>query len=410
MKCVKRGMCKVMVCISIFLLLGGATDAMGDWPCWRGANRDGRSTDTGLLKQWPDGGPRLIWQANGLGKGFSTVSVVGDTVYTTGDVDDQLFVFAFGMGGSERWKTAVDKAWTRSHAGSRSTPSIDENRLYVLSGNGVLVCLDAGSGVKQWSQNLRSFGGGPGGWGYAESPLVYGEMVVAKPGGENFVMAFRKSDGEPVWRSEGFKAGPEYSSCFPFVHDQVPMIATGSRAGIVCVSPKDGTVLWSNDWCAGNTANCPDPVYTDGHVFWANGYGKGGICLELNTAAAGVTAQEAWTTKDMVCHHGGYIIHEGHIYGNHNGGWSCLELKTGEVKWHEKGPGKGSLCWADDMLYLFGERGGKAALATCSPEGMEITGTVTVEGSGPSWAHPVVTGGRLYLRYADNLYCFDVKK
>ncbi|MHC4496534.1 MAG: hypothetical protein ACYSYM_12015, partial [Planctomycetota bacterium] len=164
-----------------------------------------------------------------------------------------------------------------------------------------------------------------------------------------------------------------------------------------------------NDWSAKNVANCPDPVYSDGHVFWANGYGKGGICLKLSSAGSKVSAEEAWTTKDMVCHHGGYIVHEGHIYGNHSGGWSCLNLKTGEVKWTEKAVGKGSLCFADGMLYLFGERGGKAALATCSPEGLVVKGNVTVEGSGPSWAHPVVIGGRLYLRYADNLYCFDVK-
>jgi outer membrane protein assembly factor BamB len=187
------------------------------------------------------------------------------------------------------------------------------------------------------------------------------------------------------------------------------LIVTGTRAGIACFSLKTGQALWSNDWCTGNTANCPDPAYSDGHVFWANGYRKGGICLKLEASGDKVSADEAWTTDEMVCHHGGYIIHEGYIYGNHNAGWSCLNLKTGERKWHERAVGKGSLCFADGMLYLFSERGGKAALATCSPEGLTVKGNVTVEGSGPSWAHPVVIGGRLYLRYAENLYCFDVK-
>jgi outer membrane protein assembly factor BamB len=187
------------------------------------------------------------------------------------------------------------------------------------------------------------------------------------------------------------------------------MMATGTRAGIVCLSLKTGRVLWSNDFSTKNTANCPDPVYSDGLVFWANGYRKGGICLKLTVTDGKVSAEEAWRTEEMVCHHGGYIVHNGYIYGNHNAGWSCLDMKTGECMWNERAVGKGSLCFADGMLYLFSERGGKAALATCSPEGLTIKGNVTVEGSGTSWAHPVVAGGRLYLRYADNLYCFDVK-
>jgi outer membrane protein assembly factor BamB len=184
------------------------------------------------------------------------------------------------------------------------------------------------------------------------------------------------------------------------------MIATGTDQGLVCVDARTGQTVWANAFSAGNTANCPTPVYSDGYVFWANGYGKGGVCVKLG---AGAQANEAWTTRSMDCHHGGYVIVDGHIYGNHGGGWVCLDLKTGQKKWENKAVGKGSVCWADGMLYLFGENGGQAALATCSPEGMQITGRVRVAGQGPSWAHPVVAGGRLYLRYDTNLYCFDVK-
>jgi len=187
------------------------------------------------------------------------------------------------------------------------------------------------------------------------------------------------------------------------------MIATGSKECVVGVLAENGKVLWSNKWSARNTANCPDPVFSDGYVFWANGYGKGGICLKLQVTPNRVMARELWTTKDMNCHHGGYIVHEGHIYGNNGGSWACLELASGKRLWNERGVGKGSLCFADGMLYLFSERGGKAALATCFTKGLEIKGKVTVQGDGPSWAHPVVIGGRLYLRYDDNLYCFDVK-
>jgi len=234
--------------------------------------------------------------------------------------------------------------------------------------------------------------------------------VVVKPGGQRCIVALDKANGKPVWSSSGFNAGPEYSSCYLFSHAGVPMIATGTRSGIVCVSPQNGQLLWSNDFAANNTANCPTPLYSDGYVFWANGYQKGGICLRLSGSGNRIAAQEAWRTKDMDCHHGGYIIHEGHIYGN-NGrrGWACIELASGQTKWKDRGVGKGSLCFADGMLYLFSENGGKAALATCSPDGLEIKGNVTVQGSGPSWAHPVVIGGCLFLRYDDNLYCFNVR-
>jgi len=399
----------------------------GEWPWWRGPNRDGKSPDTGLLKQWPEGGPKKLWQADDIGKGFSTVSVSKGLIYVTGDaggrseqssggrrrrttvVGGNLMLFAFNMDGELQWKQAIDKAWTRSHPGSRSTPTVDGDRLYLLSGNGVIACRSAKTGEEKWTKNTREFSGRSGGWGYAESVLILGKLAIVKPGGSKCIVALDKMTGETVWTSSGFSAGPEYSSCLPFTFEDKLCITTGTRSGIVCVDAADGSLLWSNPWSRNNTANCPDPAYADGHVFWANGYGKGGICMKLKVAGGKVAAEEAWTTKQMVTHHGGYVIHEGHVYGNNGGGWACLDLKTGRQKWSERGVGKGSICWADGMLFLFGESGGKAGLATCSPDGFEMKGTFSVKGSGPSWAHPVVIGGRLYLRYDTHLYCFDVK-
>ena len=250
----------------------------------------------------------------------------------------------------------------------------------------------------------------PGGWGYAESVLIYKNMAIFKPGGKNCIVALDKKTGETIWKSSGFEAGPEYGSSIVVVFQGQPMIVTGTNRGIVAVDADNGKLLWSNDWSAGNTANCPTPAYADGYIFWANGYGRGGICLKLRKEDDKVVADKAWTTHEMVCHHGGYVIENGCIYGNHSNGWVCLDLKTGKKKWEEKAVGKGSLCFADGMLYLFGEDGGKAALAACSPKALQIKGKVKVSGNGPSWAHPVVAGGRLYLRYDTHLYCFDVKQ
>ncbi|HUT94450.1 MAG TPA: PQQ-binding-like beta-propeller repeat protein [Thermoguttaceae bacterium] len=387
-----------------------AATAPGDeWPGWRGRERDGKSPDQGLLKQWPAGGPGLVWQVDSIGNGFSSVAVSGGLVYITGDLDGRLILFAFDLDGRPQWKTDVDAAWTKNHPGARSAPMIDGGNLYLVSGPGLVGCYDARSGRLKWARQLSEFGGSTPNWGYAESVLIYDNLAIVTPGGENCIVALDKTSGKPVWASQGFKAGAQYSSCYAFTCEGVPMIVNGTQEGIVCVDPKSGRPLWSNPFSARNTANCPTPVFSDGYVFWANGYGKGGICMKVAVNRGRVSAEEAWTTKDMVCHHGGYIVHEGHIYGNHNNGWVCLDLRTGAKKWEERAVGKGSVCYADGMLYLFGEKGGQVGLATCSPDGLAMKGSFSVQGEGPSWAHPVVIGGRLYVRYDTHLYCYDVR-
>ena len=391
------------------VIASAAFAGTGEWPDWRGPHRDGKSLDTGLLAAWPEGGPKLLWQADGIGAGFSSPAVANGMIYISGDQDKKLWLFAFDLSGKQLWKVEHGPG-RRGPDGSRSSPVVDGGNVYLLNGNGPLTCFDAATGAAKWTRTAKEFGGSPGGWGYAESVLIYKNLAIFKPGGAHGIVALDKASGETVWTSTGVEAGPEYGSCIAVTYEGQAMIVTGTSAGIVAVDAATGTLLWKNGWSAGNTANCPTPAYADGFIFWANGYGTGGICLKLEKENGTVTAREAWTTKDMVCHHGGYVIQDGAVYGNHQSGWSCLDLKTGEKKWHERAVGKGSLCYADGMLYLFSESNGHAALGTCSPDGLELKGRVTVEGRGPSWAHPVVAGGRLYLRYDTHLYCFDVKR
>lgn len=387
-----------------------APSTTADWPGWRGPNRDGKSPDTGLMKNWPEGGPPLLWHARGIGSGYSSVAVVDGKVYTTGKIDERLVISVFDDEGKRVSQVPHDMAWTKNYPGGRSTPTIDQGNLYLISGNGLVGCYDTKSMQKRWSAHMKDFGGSPPEWGYAESVLILGEMAVITPGGEKCIVALNKSTGRPIWSSGGFKAAAQYSSCIAFEFGGVPIVAAGTHGGLVGVDARNGRALFSNPFASGNTASCPTPAAADGYVFWAVGYGKGGICMKLEGARGRVGAQEAWTTKDMVCHHGGYIIHEGHIYGNNDNSWSCIELATGQTVWNNRAVGKGSVCFADGMLYLFGERGGRAGLATCSPSGLEMRGEFRVEGEGTSWAHPVVIGGRLYLRYDDNLYCFNVRE
>lgn len=381
----------------------------GEWPGWRGPKRDGMSTETGLLKEWPAGGPRQLWKATGIGKGFSTVAIANGVLYTTGDIGDSLVISAFDLNGKKLWQAPAGPAWKGSYPGSRSTPVIDQGKLYLVNANGPFGCFDAKTGRPIWGKRMQDFGGKVPGWAYAESVLIVGEGAVVTPGGRSAIVALNKNNGSVIWTSKGFQAGAQYGSLLYFEHEKTPLIAAGTDAGIFVVDAATGDLRFGNDFCAGNTANCPTPAYADGHLFWSNGYGKGGICLKLKGSGRNVSADVAWKTGQMVSHHGGYIIKDGYIYGNHEDGYSCLELTTGKRMWNQRSVGKGSLCYADGMLYVFGERGGKAALLTCSPDGTQSKGSFSVEGEDPSWAHPVVAGGKLYLRYADNLYCFAVK-
>ncbi|MCX5682344.1 MAG: PQQ-like beta-propeller repeat protein, partial [Planctomycetota bacterium] len=379
--------------------------AEGEWPCFRGPNHDDKSSDVGLLKEWPANGPAKLWQFSGLGKGFSTVSVCGGTIYTTGDVDDQMMLFALDMDGKPKWKVAHDKAWDHNYSGARSTPTVDGDRIYLVSGHGLIGCYSTSNGAKVWTRTMQELGGKTPNWGYAESVLIDGKMVVVTSGGAGCITSLDKATGNTLWQSKGFDGPAHYGSCTPFSFNNVPMIAAGTGGGLFCVDARSGTKIFSNSFSAGSTANCPSPVAADGYVFWATGYDKGGICMKLGPTGA----EQAWTTGELISHHGGYLIDNGCIYGNHERGVACLELKTGQKKWFEKGVGKCSITYADGMLYLFGENDGAAALAPASPDGFKLTGRFSVQGEGPSWAHPVVIGGRLYLRYDTNLYCFDVK-
>jgi outer membrane protein assembly factor BamB len=399
-------------------LAAASPDAPAGWAQWRGPNRDGKSLDTGLMKVWPEGGPKQLWKVTGLGSGFSTVSMANGLIYTTGMSEDpagdrttsRLVMTAVTSEGKVAWSKELGKAYTGSYRGARATPTIHNGNIYLQTGKGLMGCYDAKTGEKKWTRDCEEFGGKSANWGYTESNLIIGDHVIITPGGKScFMVALNKKTGKTVWKSSPF-GFPNYSSPIYVVYKGVPMIITAGRQGLVAFNPKTGKKLWSHAFAVKNTANCPDPAFADGYVFWAVGYGKGCVCLKLSVEGKKVTATEAWKNKNMVCHHGGYVILDGYIYGNHSKGWSCLDLKTGDVKWNNDGVGKGSLCYADGMLYLYGEKEGKVGLAAATPKEFKMGNTFNVEGKGPSWAHPVVNGGKLYLRYDNNLYCFDVKK
>ena len=396
------------VCCSLIALNLSAAGLSPEWPGWLGPHRDGKSDDTDLLKSWPTNGPALAWKAADLGQVFSSATLAGGAIYTSGIKDGHLYLIALNMDGSPKWSKDVEAGVVNLHPGSRSSPTYDNGCLYLETDLGTVGCYDAATGAEKWTRRLSESGGKAPNWGFAESVLVTGDLVIATPGGTNCIVALNKQTGATVWGSESF-AGAHYSSPILIEYKGVAMIVNGTQGGLIAVDAKTGKMLWTNNFSAGSTANCPTPAFSDGFVFWATGYGKGGICLRLDAQDGKVTATEAWRSRDMICHHGGYVIHDGFVYGNNGDGWACLELKSGQTKWKEKAVGKGSVCYADGMLYLFSEKDGRVGLGPATPTGFKLTGEFTVQGNGPSWAHPVIAGGRLYLRYDDNLYAYDLK-
>lgn len=379
-----------------------------DWPGWRGPNRDGESPSTGLMTEWPADGPPQVWSVDGLGLGYSQPAIVDGKLYISGVIGSDLVVFCFNdADGSKVWEKKVGPGWDneKRYPGARSTPMIDGDKLYIMSGPGVVYCLKTSDGSEIWSIDVtKDYKGKMPKWAFSESILIVGDKAIFTPGDAGGMVAVNKATGEKLWQTD--KIDPaHYCAAIYVEHNGVPLIIQGLEKSIIGVNADSGEVLWTNRALPKNIANCPSPDYQDGYVFWSVGYGKGGVCLKLDDKAM---AEEAWTTRDMVSQHGGYVILDNFIYGNHNQGWSCLDLKTGETQWREKGIGKGSIAYADGMLYLYDEKKGICGLAPATPEGLTIKSQFSVKGEGFSWANPVIINKRLYLRYNEFLYCFDV--
>ncbi|NOZ20102.1 MAG: PQQ-like beta-propeller repeat protein [Planctomycetes bacterium] len=387
-----------------------------NWPQFLGPNRDSMSPDRGLLKRWPSKGPRGDWKVSGIGIGFSSPVICKGMVYVTGDVGKSLVITALDTKGRGKWRKRHDKRWDGGeegrYPGARSTPTIADGKLYLLSATGLLGCYDAKTGDQVWTLNIcEKFGTKPLGFGYSESPLVCKDKVIVTPGGKNCVVALNKENGETIWVNKEIKEPANYSSGIQFEYEGVSLIATMTAKSMICLEADTGKLCWRTNRISQTTrAVCSTPLYHDGYVFGATGYGNGGVCMKLDVSEGKVTAKPVWETKDMDNHHGGYVLYKDHLYGASKSGWCCIDFKTGKTRWTSRGVGRGSIVYADKMLYLFSERGGTAGLVVASPKKYFQTGEFSVPGEGPSFAHPVVIGGRLYLRYGDNLYVFKVKR
>jgi outer membrane protein assembly factor BamB len=400
----------------------GSRARSSDWPQWRGVHRDAISAETGLLKEWPKAGPPLAWKATGLGAGYSEVSVAGGRIFTMGERGDPqkpgspeaTFVIALDEAtGKELWATRIGARY--GDGGPRSTPTVDGDRVYALSPHGDLLCMDVATGKEHWRKNLpKDFGGNVGGWHYSESVLIDGDRLICTPGGKAATLvALDKKTGEVVWKAPvpGRGERAEYSSVVIANVDGQKQYIQFLQHGVVGIKADDGTFLWRYDHPANGTANCSTPVYHDGCVFAASAYGQGGGLARLTRDGEQTTAREAYFVKGMQNHHGGMVLVDGYLYGEGGGQLYCIDFKSGAVKWHEGRPGKGSIAYAEGRLYYRNE-GGPITLVEANPNKYVEHGRFDPPqgGSGPSWPHPVIANGKLYIRHAELLFCYDVKE
>ncbi|MFN2510036.1 MAG: PQQ-binding-like beta-propeller repeat protein [Pyrinomonadaceae bacterium] len=395
--------------ITLFLSIEIAAQVGADWPQWRGPNRDGISKETGLLKQWPQQGPALVWKATGAGAGYSSLSAANGRLYTMGLRGDREFVIAFDIAtGKEVWATAHGGAYRDSRGdGPRGTPTFEGGRLYSLGGGGDLSSIDAKTGKIIWSMNvLQKFGGENIGWGISESPLVIGEKLIVNAGGPGAsVVALNKKDGTLIWKSQNDKAG--YSSGMPLQIGDTTQVVFFTHNRAVGLDLKDGKLLWDYPRAANNVANVATPVVRGNRVFISSDYGTGAGMVEIK---ADGKAQEVYFTKDMRNHHSSSILVGDHLYGFSSSVLTAMRFDTGEIAWRDRSVGKGSLVFADGHLYALSENG-VVGLIEASPKGYVEKGRFRIQqDSLPTWTHPIVVGGRLYLRDQDTIYAYDVRE
>jgi outer membrane protein assembly factor BamB len=396
----------------------GSTRA-NDWPCWRGPERTGVSSETGLLSKWPEGGPKLLWTTKGLGIGFSTPAIAKGRIYLLGTAEGKEQAIALdGKDGKKIWSKEIGEIAENgppSWPGPRSTPTVDGDRLYVLGSDGNLVCFDI-EGKEIWRKNLdKDFNGSRGRWAYAESPLIDGDVLVCTPGGkEATLVALNKKTGAVIWKASVPK-GNQAAYASPIVCEGggIKQYVQFLGGNLVGVAAKDGKLLWNYNKVTGIT-NCTTPVFHDGCVFVSASGGRrgggGAALVKLTADGGGVTAKEVWHIKTLANHHGGVVRIGDALYGTNNTGLLCIDFKTGETKWQNRSMGKGSVAAADGHLYVRGEKG-PVALVEATPAEYKQTGRFDQpsRSKGMAWPHPVIANGRLYLHDADVLLCFDVK-
>jgi len=412
---ITRQSISIILISSILTSVACAANQDSFWPQFHGPNRDNLSTEKGLLKKWPEKGPALLWRSQGLGHGYSSVSIASGMIYTAGSIEKDTVITALNLDGKVLWQVKNGKAWTGDHPGTRGTPTIDGGRLFHQSPLGNLLCLEAKTGDRIWEFNiLEKFQSKIATWAMAESLLVDGEHLICCPGGpQTCMVALNKKTGSVVWKAPSTEELAGYASPALIEYQGMRIVITLTSKGMIGVNADTGELLWHVKHKSYADENVMMPIFHDGHVFIST-LKAGSVKWKINVKDGKVSLEEVWRTQELDNHHGGVLLVNGNLYGTstfrNRNLWICLDWETGRNKYMDKGVGKGSLTYADGMLYTL-SIDGVMGLVRPIPMGHELVSSFKIPegGKGNSWAHPVVCGGRLYIRHSEFLYAYSVR-
>lgn len=388
---------------------------------WRGPNRDGIFAETGLLKSWPEGGPQQILEVEKIGKGWSSPILVGDMIYTTGMIDTLDYLSAIDLQGNIKWQVAYGISWNKSFPDTRSTPVVDNDRIYVQSGTGRLSCFGRENGKEIWAVDVdKDFECEYHIWGNSETPLIVDDKVICTPGGQKTsVVAFDKMTGKLAWQTKSLGGQRAYASATIYEYNGFRYILSVIGTDLIAVVPETGEIAWSykyhnpEKWDQPGLIWTNTPVFKDDKIFLTMGYDYNAKMLQM--AADGKSVSEVFTDTIFDNHHHGVILHDGYLYGsnwinNNKGNWVCMDWNSGKIMWEETWDSKGSLVMADGMLYAYNERGNVGLINPSSDKFQLVSEFKVTKGAGPHWAHPFIANGKLMLRHGDVLMVFDIKQ
>lgn len=416
---------KIYFTITLALLLNTGLFAQ-NVAQWRGPERTGVYPNSGLLKSWPEGGPALLWSAEGIGTGHSSAVSDGKALYVTGMKGDDDQLTALDLSGKILWQVSIGPGWTKSFPGSRATPTVIGDRIYVVSGEGVIGCYSCTDGKTIWQFDaLKRFEGQIGEWGVSESLLIQDDKVFFTPGGPKTTMvAIDRNSGKTIWESPTLSDASAYASPLMIQWGGKNIVVNLLQDHLVGVDAANGKILWSylysalnpeaglKVWPGAPKTNTITPLFDEGYLYITGGYNHTGAMFRMAEDASAINL--IWTDTTLDCHHGGVVTTGGYIYGsgwfdNARGNWCCIDWKTGKPAYSVKWNTKGSIILADGMLYCYEEKNGNIALVKPDPAGFDVISSFKVPpGKGPHWSHPTIYKGILYIRHGDALMAYNI--
>ena len=388
-----------------------------------GTNRDGKFDETNLLKEWPKQGPELLLQINDIGKGWSAAVATSDKIFVSGLIDTVDFLSAYNFNGDLLWRSGFGKAWMNSYPDTRSTPTIEGNKVWVISGAGNMACFNIENGEEIWSVNVdQKFKATWDIWGTAESPLIVDEMVITVPAGEKTAMiALNKNTGTTVWQTKKLGGNRMYVSPVVYEHKGVKLILAMTGEFFFAVNPTNGNVVWQfpfrqrgnelennrNKWPI--YANYPNVI--GNKILVSAGWNYGSILFEVSEN--GENIKELWVNRDLDNQQYGIVEHNGYLYGSNwinmkNGNWVCVDLKNGKTQWETTYNNKGIVVSANNLFYFYDEEG-YVSLVNPSPKQLDVISKFKLdEDKGYHWAHPFISDGKLFIRHGNVLRIYNI--